>query len=86
MTFSVGDVVTYCGDIDWDGSTGTIVATYLPDYMDEVHSVCWSDGKLLEYQSDKYPSRGFVTVYGKCLKSMQYQYNPDQTGDTEEDI
>lgn len=88
MTFSVGDKVVYKAGDNWDGSIGTIVETNCMGFTQVVHSVSWETGRAWEYQQVQYPGRGFMRNYSRNLHPLEpkYEYDPNQTGDTEDDI
>jgi len=93
--FNVGDTVIYHQRTmaggeepsDRNGSLGYIVgvtAGYTFDHR--AYDVNWFSGRMSELQKEAFQQNGRYAAWARCLDLAMIKYNPDQTGDREDDI
>jgi len=93
--FNTGDTVIYHGRTmtggedpsDRNGSFGYVIgvtAGYTSD--NRAYDVNWFTGRMAELQGRAFHQNGRYAVWTRCLDLAMIKYNPDQTGDREDDI
>lgn len=84
--FNIGDTVRYKNQDCYKGSIGTILAE-TRDYGSRAYDVHWETGSLVEAQ-EHYNGGKFYPVWTRDLELAykEIPYDPNQQGDTEDDI